>query len=105
AVSLVRHASEAGAKIYFGFAVDLQRKQDQLAGGSCAPSVRVLDSKATAVKLPGFDEAVRNDKRVQYGSAGEPLTVSTLLARAGDVVVECSWYGLAAETEWASRVA
>jgi hypothetical protein len=105
ALSLVRHATEAGAKTYFGFAVDLQRKQDQLAGGSCAPSARVLDTRATAVKLPGFDEAVRNDKRVQYGSTGEPLTVSTLLARSGEVVVECSWYGLPAETEWAGRVA
>jgi hypothetical protein len=105
ALSLVRHASEAGAKTYFGFAVDLQRKQDQAAGGSCAPTVRVLDVKATAVKLPGFDEAVRNDKRVQYGGAGEPLTVSTLLARSGDVVIECSWYGLPAEAEWAGRVA
>src|SRR5262249_16719000 len=103
ALSLVRHATEAGARVYFGFAVDLQRKQDQLAGGSCAPSVRVLDAKATAVKLPGFDEAVRNDKRVQYGAAGEPLTVSTLLARSGGVVLEGSWYGLPAEAGGASR--
>ncbi len=105
ALSLARHATEAGARTYFGFAVDLQRKQDQMAGSSCAPAIRVLESKATALKLPGFDEAVRNDKRVQYGSAGEPIAVSTLLARVGNLVVECSWYGLPAETEWASRVA
>jgi hypothetical protein len=105
AVSVVRHATEAGARAYFGFAVDLQRKQDQLAGGACAPSLRVLDAKATAVRLPGFDEAVRNDKRVQYGSASEPVAVSTLLGRAGDLVVECSWYGLPAEAEWAGRIA
>jgi hypothetical protein len=85
--------------------VDLQRKQDELAGGSCAPTVRVLESKATPVQLPGFDEAVRNDKRMQYGADGPPVAVSTLLARAGDVVVECSWHGWPAETEWAGRVA
>jgi hypothetical protein len=105
AVSLARHQTEAGARTYFGFAVDLQRKQDELAGGSCAPTVRVLESKATPVRLLGFDEAVRNDKRVQYGAGGPSVAVSTLLARAGAVVVECSCYGLPAETEWAGRVA
>jgi hypothetical protein len=105
AVSLARHESEAGARAYYGFAVELQRKQDELSGGSCAPSVRVLESKATAVKLPGFDEAVRNDKRMQYGAGGEPVAVSTLLARSGDLVVECSWHGLSAGTDWASQVA
>ncbi len=105
ALSLARHQSEAGARTYYGFAVDLQRKQDELAGGSCAPTVRVLESKATPVQLPGFDEAVRNDKRMQYGAGGPPVAVSTLLARAGDLVIECSWYGLPAETEWAGRVA
>jgi hypothetical protein len=104
-VSLARHETEAGARAYFGFAVDLQRKQDQVSGGPCAPSVRVLESKATALNLPGFDEAVRNDKRMQYGAGSEPVAVSTLLARSGDLVVECSWHGLAAETELAARIA
>ena len=105
AVSVARHATEAGARAHFGFAVDLQRKQDQLAGGACAPSVRVLDAKATGLSLPGFYEAVRNDKRMQYGPAGSPVVVTTLLGRAGDLVVECSCYGLSVEGEWAGRVA
>ena len=33
------------------------------------------------------------------------MIAGTLLARSGEVVVEFSWYGLAAEAEWASRVA
>jgi hypothetical protein len=104
AVSLARHQTEAGARTYYGFAVDLQRKQDEMAGGSCAPTVRMLESKATAVRLPGFDEAVRNDKRMQYGAGGPPVAVSTLLARSGDLVIEFSWYGLPVEMDWASRV-
>jgi hypothetical protein len=105
ALSLARHESEAGARSYFGFAVDLQRKQDEVGGGACAPAVRVLESRATALKLPGYDEAVRNDKRMQYGAGGEPVAVSTLLARSGKLVVECSWHGLAPDDDWATRVA
>jgi hypothetical protein len=100
----VRHETAAGARAYFGFAMDLQRKQDELSG-TCGPSVRVLESRPTAVKLPGVEEAVRNDKRMQYGAGSEPVSVSTLLARAGDVVIECSWHGLPPEaTTWAEQI-
>jgi len=103
AVSVVRHETPAGARAYFGFAMDLQRKQDQLSG-TCGPAIRVLESKATGINLPGVDEAVRNDKRVQYGAGSGPVSVSTVLARAGDVVIECSWHGLPVESAWAERV-
>ncbi len=103
AVSVVRHETPAGARSYFGFAVDLQRKQDQVVA-NCGPSIRVVESRATSVKLPGVEEAVRNDKRMQYGAGTEPVSVSTLLARAGDVVLECTWHGLPPETGWAERV-
>jgi hypothetical protein len=104
AVSVVRHETAAGARSYFGFAVDLQRKQDALTEKCPGPKIRVLDSKATSLKIAGADEAVRNDKRMLYGEGSEPIPVSMVLARSGDVVVECSWHGLSAEPEWAERV-
>ncbi|MCC6417901.1 MAG: hypothetical protein IT429_06580 [Gemmataceae bacterium] len=103
-LSVVRHESAAGARGYFGLAVDLQRKQDTLDPKTCGTSLRVLESKATTVKLAGTDEAVRLDKRVQYGTGGAPVVVSTVLAWAGDVAVECSWIGQPADMAWAERV-
>jgi hypothetical protein len=104
AVSVVRHETPAAARAYFGFANELQRKQDVQAPGTCGPAVRVLESQSTAAKLEGFDEGVRTDKTIQYGGAA-PVVVRQLLARAGDLVVECSWYGDVAETGLAERLA
>jgi hypothetical protein len=104
ALSVVRHDKAAGARSYFGFAVDLQRKQDVLTPGTCGPAVRVLESQSVAVQLEGFDEAVRNDKKIQYGGSGEPTAVHLLLARAGDLVVECTWYGACAEPGLAQQL-
>jgi hypothetical protein len=104
ALSVARHESGTGARTYFGFAVDLQRKQDALDDKSCGPPIRVIESKATSVKLPGVEEAVRFDKRMQYGAGSEPIPVSTLLARVGDLVIDISWHGLPADVAWAERV-
>jgi hypothetical protein len=103
ALTVVRHESAAAARSYFGFAVDLQRKQDVLKPGSCGSAIRVVESQSTAMQLEGFDEAVRNDKKIQFG-AGEPMAVRLLLARAGDLVVECSWHGVAPEPGLAERL-
>jgi len=103
ALNVVRHDGPAGARAYFGFAVDLQRRQDTLPPGNCGLTIRVVDSHSTAVKLEGFDEVVRNDKRIQLGSA-EPIPVSLLLARAGDLVVECTWRGGAGDAAVAQRL-
>ena len=92
ALSVVRHDGPTGARAYFGFALDLQRKQDTLPAGTCGPAIRVLESKSAAARLDGFDEAVRFDKRIQLGG-GTPVPVSLLLARAGDLVIECTWHG------------
>jgi hypothetical protein len=105
ALSMVRHESATAARAYFGFAVDLQRKQDAPQTASCGPAVRVVESQSTAVKLEGFDEAVRNDKVIQYGAGNEPMTVRLLLARAGDLVVECTWYGDNTDEGLAQRLA
>src|SRR5205823_11638206 len=54
ALSVVRHDTSAGARAYFGFAVDLQRKQDTLPPGTCGPTLRVVESKSTGIRLDGF---------------------------------------------------
>jgi hypothetical protein len=105
ALSVVRHETSAAARAYFGFAIDLQRKQDSLTPGSCGPAICVAESQSTPVTLEGFDEAVRNDKKIQYGAGNEPIAVHLLLARACDLVVECTWYGANAEAGLAERLA
>ncbi len=104
ALSVVRHENAQGARTYFGFAVDLQRKQDGLDDKSCGPPIRVQESKASSVKLSGIEEAVRFDKRMQYGAGSTPIPVSTLLARVGDLVIEVSWHGLPPDLAWAERL-
>jgi hypothetical protein len=103
ALTVVRHDNEAGARAYFGFAVDLQRQQDTLPPGTCGPAIQIVESKSTSVHLDGFDEAVRNDKKTVYGNM-EPIPVSLLLARAGDLVIECTWHGQEADRELASNL-
>jgi hypothetical protein len=103
ALSVVRHDSDAGARGYFSFAVDLQRKQDTLPPGTCGPTMRVVESKSVSVALPGFDEAVRNDKRIAFGEA-EAIPVSLLLARRGNLVIECTWHGLTFDAGMTERL-
>jgi hypothetical protein len=103
ALSAVRHENAAGARAYFGFAVDLQRKQDTLPPDTCGPSIRVIESKSTSVHLEGCDEAVRNDKQIQFSGAPVVL-VSLLLARSGDLVIECTWHGATADADLAERL-
>lgn len=92
ALSVVRLQSPGAARAYFGFAVDLQRKQDGPLPGGCGTAIRVLESQSCSIILEGFDETVRYLKKIQYGSSA-PVAVQLLLARAGDLVVECTWYG------------
>jgi hypothetical protein len=104
ALSVVRHETAVAARSYFGFAVDLQRKQDSQTPASCGAALQVVESHSTGVSLAGFDEAVRNDKRIRYGAGNEPMAVHLLLARAGDLVIECTWYGSAADAALAMRI-
>jgi hypothetical protein len=96
ALTVVRHDSVAGARAAFGFAVDLQRQQDVLPPGTCGLAIQVIESKSTAVHLEGFDEAVRNDKQMRLGG-GPPIPVNLLLARSGDLVIQCAWHGTPAD--------
>jgi hypothetical protein len=104
AVGLVRFQDAAGARSYFGLAVDLQRKQDELLNGTGPGRRSVVESRSQALRLAGADEAVRCDKRVQLPGKAEPVTMTQILARADDRVIEFTWQGLAGDTEWAQRV-
>ena len=96
ALSVVRHENAAAARAFFGFAVDLQRKQDSLPPGTCGPALQVIESKSMPVHLEGFDEAAQNEKQIQL-SGGPVVPVSLLLARSGDLVVQCTWHGATAD--------
>jgi hypothetical protein len=103
ALSLVRFENDAGARNYFGFALELQRKRDEASGNACTSTQRVLDSRSATPAVRDADEAVRIDKRIQIGTKGEPLSESILLARKGDLVIELTCYGMAADLAWAER--
>jgi hypothetical protein len=104
ALSVVRLENPVAARAYFGFAVDLQRKSDSLMGSGCTSSMRVLESRSIDVTLQHAEEAVRSEKRLQFASAPAPVTTTTLLARAGDLVIECTWHGVPADPAWARRI-
>jgi hypothetical protein len=103
ALTVVRHESPAGARSYFGLALDLQRKQDTAPPGTCGPALQVLQSKSTDLQLEGFDEVVRNDKEMQIGT-GQALPVSQVMGRAGDLVVECIWHGSTIDADLAAKL-
>jgi hypothetical protein len=104
AVSVVRFENEAGARAYYGFANDLQRKRDELKDAPCAGMLRVLDSRFSALQLRPASEAVRCDKQLQLDPKSPPLSEKKILARAGEVVVEIAWYGLEADAAWAEQL-
>jgi hypothetical protein len=66
-------------------------------------TLRVLDAKSSPLHLAGVDEAVRTDKRVAIGNA-EPVQVSQFLARAGSLLIECTWQGQTADQALAERL-
>jgi hypothetical protein len=104
ALSVVRLNGPAGARSYYGLAVDLQRKRDELTAQACGGQMRVLEARADALRLPGVDEGARFDKRVQFGTQAPAIPTALILARAGDTVLELSWHGLEADYGWAQRV-
>ncbi len=101
ALGVLRFQDAAAARAYYGLAVDLQRKQDELLNGAYGD---VSDSRAEALRLDGADEAVRTEKKVRLGRQGEPVAITQVWARAGERVVEFSWHGTPGDTGWAQRV-
>jgi hypothetical protein len=103
-LGMVRFQDAPAARAYFGLAVDLQRKQDELLSAACADRRSPVESHAEALRLNGADEAVRVDKKVRLGDKGEPLSITQVWARAGGRVVEFSWHGVPGDAAWAQRV-
>jgi hypothetical protein len=104
ALGVVRFQDAAAARAYYGLAVDLQRKLDELLNAACAGRRAVLESRSQALRLHGADEAVRADKKVQFGEKGEAVSVTQVWARAGERVAEFSWHGVPGDADWAQRV-
>ncbi len=110
AAGLLRFQSSSGARAYHEMALDLQRKQDELGGGLCGPSLcgpslHVTESRSRPASLPGMDETVLWERKLQGPYAEQAVPFYTLLARRGDEVLEISWYGLPAGLDWAARIA
>jgi hypothetical protein len=103
AVSAVRFDSAPAARSYYGFATDLQRKQDERLGDGRG-GVRVAGSRSRALAIPAVDEAVYTEKQLQFGAGLGPMPLTVLTARSGPVVIEITWRGRAGDTAWAERV-
>jgi hypothetical protein len=104
ALSVVRYESEAGARGYFGFALDLQRKRDELSNQPCGLPLKVIDSRSSNPNLTGVDEAIFFEKKMQYVNSKQTMASHLLLLRKGDRVIEFTWYGMSADTAWAQRI-
>jgi hypothetical protein len=103
-LGLLRFQDAAAARAYYGFAVDLQRKQDELLSAACAARGCVVESRNESLHLAGADEAMRAEKKVRTGDKGEPLSITQVWVRTGERVVEFSWRGVPADTAWAQRL-
>ncbi len=104
ALSVVRYDSVAGARSYFGFALDLQRKRDELSNNPCGLPLKVVQSRTHPITLSGVDEAIYFEKEMQLTNSSRTLPAHIVLVRQGDRVVELTWYGMTADTAWAQRV-
>jgi hypothetical protein len=106
-VSVARFKNEAGARSFLSLAVDWQRKRDTAAGSACSHLPRILESRLTELSHPGADQEFLSLKRLKYESTGTssgketPIIVeTTVLARVGAYVSECSWHGVSGDPVW-----
>jgi hypothetical protein len=107
AVGVVRFVDAAGARAYQGLSIDLQRKQDELISSGKSGTCKLVGSPiSTSIQLAGADEAVRLDKRLQIatGDGDAAWTISELLVRTGNLVIEFSWQGTAPDPTWAEHI-
>jgi hypothetical protein len=95
-LGVIRFANPAAARAYFGFAIDLQRKQDIKLGDG--------NTKSREVSLRGADQAVRSDGKRMVWVSAPSLPVTVLLIRSGPWVFEWTWYGLPPKIAWAERL-
>lgn len=103
AVGVLRFKDADGARSYYGFAADLQRKQDERLRGGCGSDRCVLDSHSRAVTIAGADEAFCVERRWQPAPKAPAMKVCQLWVRAGGRVLEFSWVGGDGDVPWAER--
>lgn len=99
-----RFADAAGARAYGGLTLDLQRKQDEWLHQSSGGLTQVLESRVQSIAVPGADEAVRCDKRIQLAPNTPPTCVTTLWLRSGALMAECCWRDAAVDVAWAEKL-
>lgn len=104
AVSAVRFENPTAARSYFEFALDLQRKRDEMQGPACNQIMRVVESRTNRAELKNADESIRGDKRLQFPASANTLAESKILSRRGNMVVEFVWYDTPADDAWADQV-
>jgi hypothetical protein len=103
-LGVLRFQDATAARAYLGLAADLQRKQDEMLNAACANRRCMQESHAEALHLNGADEAMRVQKKVGLGDKGESMSITQVWARAGERVVEFTWYGVPGDADWAQRV-
>jgi hypothetical protein len=101
-ISLVRHNTAAGARAYYGFTLDMQRKKEQASQGS-AGGVGIVQSRSSAWSAAGLEEGARFDELFQL-SQGEPTSNCMMLGRSEELVVQITWQDQTPDAEWAKRV-
>jgi hypothetical protein len=101
ALSLARFGAPAGARSYFGFALELHRKRDELSRNAALP-LRLIDSRSRTVSFPEVDEAVLIERTMQW-PGGNTMPQATLLARKEQSFVEITWQGMPADMDWAGK--
>lgn len=107
AVGIVRFVDAASARAYQGLAIDLQRRQDELLGSGRGGTCKLVGSPTSStLRMAGAEEAVRLDKCLQITTGGSEATwtVSELLVRTGNLVIEFSWQVTQADQVWAERI-
>lgn len=104
AVSITRFASPKDARSYFGFAVDLQRKRDELMTAACASTMRVEQSRSNALRWQEIDEGVCCEKMLRMLATKQVLPSKVILIRAGAAIIEFNAHGTELSEEWAQQV-
>ncbi len=102
-LSAATFTAEPAARSYYGFAVDLQRRRDELSGKPGPMPWRVLDSTYHDLDWPGLHEGLRNAKSLEATYSSPPFPATIVLARSGSLVMEFSWYGMAPDLDWARQ--
>jgi len=99
-VGLARFTDAAAARAYFGLAIDLQRKQDEMLGP------RLVDSRSETVQLAEADEAMRSQKSIRGPGdpSAPPLVIHGLIVRCDDIVLEFTRQGKPIAPNWGERV-